>query len=94
YQGLGFRVPMLVISPYAKTVGYISHTPYEFGSILRFIEQNWNLKPLGTTDVRAASIADMFDFSRSPRAFAPAPQSLPPAYFESRPASIDPPDDE
>lgn len=94
YQGLGFRVPMLVISPYAKSVGYISHTPYEFGSILRFIEQNWNLKPLGTTDVRAASIADMFDFSRSPRAFAPAPQSLPPAYFESRPASFDPPDDE
>ena len=32
YQGLGFRVPMLVISPYAKQ-GYVSHTQYEFGSL-------------------------------------------------------------
>jgi phospholipase C len=71
--GLGFRVPMLAISPYSKTVGYISHTQYEFGSIVRFVEDNWNLGRLGATDVRATSIADMFDFTRPPRAFVPMP---------------------
>jgi phospholipase C len=69
--GLGFRVPMLVISPYPKTAGYVSHTQYEFGSIVRFVEDNWNLGRLGATDVRATSIADMFDFTKSPRAFVP-----------------------
>ncbi len=63
YIGLGFRVPLIAISPYAKP-RYVSHTTYEFGSILKFIEQNWNLPPLGgyATDRRANSIADMFQF--------------------------------
>src|SRR5579863_6920592 len=39
YGGLGFRVPMLVISPYTRR-GYIDHTQYEFGSILKFVEDN------------------------------------------------------
>lgn len=62
-MGLGFRVPMIVISPYARR-GYVSHTEYEFGSILRFIEQNWKLPFLGggATDRRANSIADAFEF--------------------------------
>jgi phospholipase C len=59
-MGLGFRVPMLVVSPYAKH-GYVSHTQYEFGSILKFIEENWNLGSLGSTDQRANSIGDVFD---------------------------------
>ncbi|HKU81308.1 MAG TPA: alkaline phosphatase family protein [Candidatus Tumulicola sp.] len=94
YQGLGFRVPMIVISPYVKKPGYVSHTQYEFGSILRFIEQNWGLKPLGTTDVRATSIGDIFDLQLSPRAFQPAPDAMPPSFFERRASSFDPPDDE
>lgn len=57
--GLGFRVPLLVISPYAKS-GYVSHTDYQFGSILKFIEENWDLGSLGATDKRSHSIADMF----------------------------------
>ncbi len=69
--GLGFRVPMMVLSPYAIAgsggKGYISHTPYEFGSILKYIEQNWNLGSLGTTDVRAASISDVFNYGQAPR---------------------------
>jgi phospholipase C len=60
---LSMRVPMLVISPYAK-VGYVSHTEYEQASILKFIEQNWGLGSLGSTDQRATSISDMFDFTR------------------------------
>ncbi len=41
-QGLGMRVPVMIISPYAKT-NYISHKQMDFVSILRFIQWNWNL---------------------------------------------------
>jgi phospholipase C len=61
--GLSFRVPMLVVSPYAKR-HYVSHTQYELASILKFIESNWELGTLGTTDQRSTSISDMFDFTR------------------------------
>lgn len=46
-EGLGARVPVLVISPYAKT-NYISHQQMDFVSILRFIQWNWNLGELPT----------------------------------------------
>ncbi len=59
-MGLGFRVPMIVVSPYAKR-GYVSHTNYEFGSILKFIEENWSLGTLNATDVRANSMGDVFE---------------------------------
>jgi phospholipase C len=54
---------MMVVSPYAKS-GYISHTPYELASILKFMEYNWSLGSLDTTDRRATNIIDMFDFGR------------------------------
>jgi phospholipase C len=66
--GPGFRVPMIVISPYVPP-NEISHTVYEFGSIIRFVEDNWNLGRLGTTDGTSASMADMFNFNQSPRKF-------------------------
>ncbi|MGA8099741.1 MAG: alkaline phosphatase family protein [Candidatus Cybelea sp.] len=72
YAGLGIRVPMIVVSPYAKA-GYVSHTQYEFGSIVRFVEDTWNLGRLGTTDTRAASIDDVFDFSQKPRKYSSIP---------------------
>jgi phospholipase C len=85
-QGLGPRIPMLLISAYDKettagTPGYISHTQYEDGSVLKFIEDNWNLGNLGTTDVRANSIADSFDFTQSPRAYIPVASDLSIDYF-------------
>ena len=61
-MGLGFRVPMIVVSSYAKR-GYVSHTQYEFGSILKFIEENWHLGSLGATDRRANSIGDIFELN-------------------------------
>ena len=71
YGGVGFRVPAIVISPYAKT-GYVSHNTYQFGSILRFIEDNWHLPRLGTTDSTSPSfVNDFFDFSQKPRPFTP-----------------------
>ncbi len=74
WGGLGFRVPMMVVSPYARETsssqtGYISHTPYEFGSILKFIENVYGLESLHTTDERATSIVDCFDFTQPPRSF-------------------------
>jgi phospholipase C len=87
--GLGFRVPCMVVSPYAIAGtsvqgGYISHTQYEFGSILRYIEDTFNLGRLGTTDVRATSIGNVFDYSQPPRAFTPIGSQYSIQYFESR----------
>jgi len=89
YGGLGFRVPMLILSPYAiagsgSQGGNVSHTQYEFGSILRYIEDNWNLGNLGTTDVRATSIGDVFNYKQSPRPFTAIPSSRGERYFIDR----------
>ena len=64
--GPGPRLPFLVISPYARQ-NSVSHTQIEQASILRFIEDNWSLGRLGdqSFDARAASIGDLFDFSRA-----------------------------
>ena len=71
YDGLGFRVPLLVISPYAKR-GYVSHVQYETASVLRFAEDLFGLGQLAAADARAASPAlDCFDFSQKPRDFVP-----------------------
>jgi phospholipase C len=72
YTSLGFRVGMIVISPYAKRQ-YVSHTQYDFGSVLKFIEQNFGLGSLGTSDVDATSIGDVFDFTQRPIRFKPEP---------------------
>jgi len=63
--GLGPRVPMLIISPYAKQ-DYISHTQYEFGSVLKFIEERFGLSSLTQRDAGANDTLDSFDFSQSP----------------------------
>lgn len=63
--GYGPRVPMIVISPYVKQ-GYVSHYTYDFTSVLKFIEQRWNLKHLTPRDDRANNMADCFDFSQTP----------------------------
>ncbi|HKU81172.1 MAG TPA: alkaline phosphatase family protein [Candidatus Tumulicola sp.] len=93
YQGLGFRVPMLVVSAYAKK-DYVSHTQYEFGSILKFVEENFGLQPLGTTDVRATSIGNVFNLNAPPRPFHKIDAPLSKTYFERRPPSYEPVDTE
>jgi phospholipase C len=75
YTSLGMRIPMILISPYAKPHN-VSHTEYNYGSILRFIEDTFNLGSLGTTDASANSLADSFDVTQAPNAFKAAP--LPP----------------
>jgi phospholipase C len=47
FFGDGPRIPMLAISPYART-GFIDHSYYDHSSVLKFIERNWRLAPLST----------------------------------------------
>jgi len=63
--GLGPRVPLLIISPYAKAA-YISHTQYEPSSVLKFIEERWGLQPLTERDANANDTTDSFDFTQTP----------------------------
>jgi len=60
-QGLGFRVPLLVISPLAKK-GYISHVQMDHVSILKFIQWNWGLPSLNSRNDASTDIRDMFAF--------------------------------
>ncbi|HTU82552.1 MAG TPA: alkaline phosphatase family protein [Candidatus Acidoferrales bacterium] len=93
YDGLGFRVPCLIVSPYARP-GYIDHTQYEFGSILKFVEDNWNLGTLENQRASATSIVGAFDFTQAPRAFTPVPSALGIDYFEHEKPSYQPVDNE
>jgi phospholipase C len=63
--GLGPRVPLIVISPYSRE-GVVSHTDYEFSSVLQLIENRHKLKALGARDAEANSLLDMFDFTQAP----------------------------
>jgi phospholipase C len=65
---LGFRVPLIVVSPYAKA-GYVSHVQHEFGSVIRFVEDNWGLGTLGFTDSHSDDLADCFNYAQTPIAF-------------------------
>jgi phospholipase C len=72
YTSLGFRVGTIVISPWARP-NTVLHTQYEFGSILKFIEQNFGLGSLHTTDETSTSIGDMFNYSQKPTKFVSEP---------------------
>ncbi|MGB8909023.1 MAG: alkaline phosphatase family protein [Candidatus Cybelea sp.] len=71
YDGLGFRVPLIIISPYAEQ-GSVTHVQYETASVLRFMEDNFGLAPLAKADARASDFADdpaAFDYAQKPRKF-------------------------
>jgi phospholipase C len=62
--GLGVRQPFLVVSPWAKQ-NFVDSTVTEQASVVKFIEDNWNLGRIGggSADARAGSIMQMFDFA-------------------------------
>jgi len=64
--GYGTRQPLMVISPYAK-INFVDHTTTDQSSILRFIEDNWNLGRIGdnSMDALAGPINNMFNFSKA-----------------------------
>jgi phospholipase C len=80
-QPLGFRVPALLVSAYARK-GQVNHTVLDYTSALKFIEQNWGLAPLAARDAHANSLSSAFNFASGPR---------PPVLLRAGPASqLDP----
>jgi Phosphoesterase family len=101
YRGYGIRTPMLILSPYAKQGqdnGHVSLRQFEPGSILKFIEEVFDLPSLGSlgcshpsyyyvcnpgyTDSDANTIGYVLDTTQSPRAYIPITTKYPPSKFE------------
>jgi phospholipase C len=92
YDGLGVRVPLIIVSPYARR-GVVVHTQYEFGSILRFTEGVFGLRPLGRSDRRANNLVACFDFNQAPARFTPIAAKYSAHYFLTHGSSYVPPDE-
>ena len=97
FRGLGIRVGCIIVSPYVSP--HVDHSVYEFGSILKFVEQTFDLPWLGSqragyTDRRATSIIQSFDFTHRPRRFRSIPAPYPASFFLNFTSSKRAPDDE
>jgi phospholipase C len=64
--GLGFRMPAIIISPYAKP-GFIDHSKYQFESMLKFIEWRFGIPSLTNRDRNANNILNAFNFNQKPQ---------------------------
>jgi phospholipase C len=67
-MGYGFRVPVVIVSPYARS-GYISHVDHEASGILTYIQEVYGLPSLGARDATADDFADCFDYSQTPQPY-------------------------
>ncbi|HUC60082.1 MAG TPA: alkaline phosphatase family protein [Streptosporangiaceae bacterium] len=65
YARLGFRVPAVIVSPYAKQ-DYVSDQVFDHTSVLKLIEHKWNLPPLTRRDAEAAAPLDLLDLAGEP----------------------------
>jgi phospholipase C len=72
YEILGFRVPTVIVSPYARP-GYVTSRVYDHTSILKLIEHKWNLPALTHRDAAAESPLDALNLE-APPAFATPPR--------------------
>jgi phospholipase C len=70
FDRYGFRVPSGVVSPYAKR-DFVSHTIYDHTSILKTVEEKWNLPALTPRDANANSLFDMLDLKAEPAFLKP-----------------------
>jgi phospholipase C len=77
YDRLGFRVPAVIVSPFAKP-NYVSSVVHDHTSVLKLIETKWNLPPLTHRDAAADNLLDSLDLV-GPPAFAVPPTLAPPA---------------
>jgi phospholipase C len=99
----GFRVPAVVVSPYAKR-DYVSHVVYDHTSILAFLERKWNLASMTYRDANANDITDFLDldamskgqptFPELPALAAAGDTAARLACSKSGPGQIPPPDSE
>ena len=92
-MGLGFRVPLIVVSPWAKR-GYISHQQHEFGSFLHFTEEVFNLPSLETRDATSDDLSDCFNFTQTPQPYVNIPVQQGPSFFLRMAPSKEPPDND
>jgi phospholipase C len=96
----GFRVPAVVVSPYAKP-HYVSHVLYDHTSILAMLERKWNLPALTYRDANANDLTDFLDlkalargrptFPRLPRLAPPGSSPAALACSTTGPGTIPPP---
>jgi phospholipase C len=92
-MGLGFRVPLIVVSPWAKH-GYVSHQVHEFGSFLHFTEEAFNLPSLQKRDAMSDDLLDCFDFTQTPQPYNAVPVTHGPSYFTQMQPSGEAPDND
>ena len=90
YDRYGFRVPAVVVSPYARP-NYVSRRARDHTAILKFIERKWNIGALTYRDANADDLFDCLDFVRPP-AFLNPPTLPPPALAASNPPPCTPGD--
>jgi phospholipase C len=95
---VGLRVPLLVISAYAKPA-YISHQVNDFGSILKYIEETFSLPEIdpqiGYADSYAlGDLSDFFNFSQAPLQFTPIDAPLKADHFLNNKTAPTPPDND
>src|SRR5262249_41582762 len=89
----GFRVPLIVVSPYAKRA-FVSHVTHDFGSLLKFVEAQFQLPSLGFADSLADDLSDCFDFNQTPTVFtAIAAQFTAEHFLNDKSVPLDPDDD-
>jgi phospholipase C len=91
----GFRVPLIVVSAYTPA-GFVGNKPHDFGSILRFIESNFNLPKIGPgyyADAFATTIDGFFSLT-TPRPYKVIQASPGAAYFLHEPRSSVGPDND
>jgi phospholipase C len=95
YDRYGFRVPAVIVSPYARR-NYVSHAVHDHTSILKLVETKWNLPALTFRDANADNLLDSLDFSRQafrdpPRLPEPGRASHPSMCTAGDPGPIPPP---
>jgi phospholipase C len=78
---MGFRIPAVVVSPYARR-GHVDHSIYGFESILKMIRYRYGRPPLTPRDLYANNIATAFDFESKPN-YEPPPLPTPPEVIAS-----------
>jgi phospholipase C len=92
----GFRVPFLAVSAYTPA-GFISNNRSDFGSLLRFTEQNFGIPEgaLGFADARSTTdLTEFFNMSSTPRTFTTIPAPLGKEFFLHDKRPLEAPDDD
>lgn len=89
----GFRVPLIVVSPYVKAA-YLSHVTHDFGSILKYIEENFGLSSLGYSDASADDFSDCFDYNQNRLTFQTVSAPIEAKHFLEDRTPPSPPDND